>query len=92
MYFNIFTNNEGKDFKRVRKDVAKKYYLLGKDVVICPCNAKPFLPYHMEFTFNKEILDNSDMKGDFDKYIDYYTFYNCGYKEIGKYPAFYLEV
>lgn len=77
---------ETKNIIRVNKKVARKLYNLGFDVGLCPCKANPESPWGLMGWYDKY---NSEYS--FDNLINMFTWYNCNYNELGKYPAYYVE-
>lgn len=82
---NEYTVNNGAEiYTRVSKAAARKAYNNGESVFICPVKCNPANKYWQ--TGIK--IDNA--AGDpFDKVVNAFEFYNCGYNELGKYAAFY---
>lgn len=88
-------------FKRINKTSAERAYNAGKAVYILPCKVrfenpwiKPYKAMKSErFNpisndgFNTIIPRNSE----FETIVNCYTFYNCAYNELGKYPAYYVK-
>lgn len=71
---------------RVQKRTAEKFYNNGKDVIIAPC----FSNLHSPFCLIWQILQKNNQYFDnFEKAVNYYTYYNCC-NELGRYPAFYI--
>jgi hypothetical protein len=88
---------KGFTFERVDKRTAKRAYINGLTVIICPCNLRPFSMYHPEFYFNRKIRENFyndeiGVKNDFENYLNSFAYYNYTNGETGKYPAFYIPV
>lgn len=74
---------------RVNKTVARKLYSLGFDVGLCPCQAHPESPWGLRTLYNRY---SSPYGCDFDKLVSDFTISRCGYNEVGRYPAYYVEV
>jgi hypothetical protein len=85
----------GTIYRQVTKKTAKKLYLQGFPVVLCPCNLRPFTPWHCEHTIKKAdraqfVADEIGAANDFDNVVNSFEYYNCQYNETGKYTAFYI--
>ena len=94
---NYTFNHKGYTFERINKRQARKAYMNGLTVVICPCNLVPFSPWHSEYAVNRKsresfVIDEIGMQNDFNNLIASYEYYNCPNKETGKYAAFYIPV
>ena len=83
---NITFTLNNKNYKRVSKVTAKKLFNNGVTIGILPCKVRPLNPW-IDIVFR----DNEN-NFSFDKWVNAYSFYNCNYSELGKYPAFYVEV
>lgn len=79
----------GKEWERVTKRTAYKMFLNDKDtrLALCPCKANPC-------NFWVGLLEVSDdarrSKETLDSFINAFIYYNCGYNELGRYPAYYV--
>ena len=96
MYNRTFTDS-GFTFKRIPKNEARRAYINGLSVVICPVNLRPFTPWHCEHVLNRRsrehfTLDEIGVKNDFNNLIDSFEYYNCRDTETGKYTAFYIPI
>ena len=49
----IFTE-KSHTFKRINKKTARTAYKNGLTVIICPCNLRPFTPWHNEHRLNRK--------------------------------------
>ena len=78
-----------KNLKRISKAAARKAYNNGQKVLIVPCKVNPCNMWGIGHFFNKQDGDGFDYE--FDKVVNYYSYYNCSYNELGKYPAYYVE-
>lgn len=45
---------KGHTFKRIDKKTARTAYKNGLTVIICPCNLRPFTPWHSEHRINRK--------------------------------------
>lgn len=85
----MYDFGHGTQYQRVDKRIARKLYNEGRDIYVVP---------------NKVRIDNSwgltaDVQRDyegcqdrtFDQIINEFIFYNCGYAETGRYPAYYIK-
>ena len=71
-------------WKQIDKNKARKLWEAGEQIGFCPCNLNPKAFQSAFFVaFSKD-----DDEPDFNKFVNAYTFYNCGSKETGKYPSF----
>ena len=77
----------GATYTRVTKAAARRAFENGETVIFCPCNLRPFDPWHPETPVEKTAENN-----DFQKLVNAFEFYNCINTETGKYTAFYMEV
>lgn len=90
--YSIIDNNiffkDGRRIKytRITKAAAKKVYLSGDNIALCPVNLRPGSPYNFEIVIN--ISNNTDGRS-FDDILNAFTFYNCNLSETGRYTAFY---
>lgn len=73
-------------YTRISKAAAKKAYLSGDNIALCPVNLRPGSPYNPEIVLN--ISNNTDGRS-FDDILNAFTFYNCNLSEAGRYAAFY---
>lgn len=71
--------------KRINKTTARKLYNAKKAVLIIPCKCRPGGAWLTGFEME------NDGSRTFDQFVNEFTYYNCNY-ELGKYPAFYVEV
>ena len=81
-----FTDGNGTNWKRVRKDVARKVFDSGDDLVLCACNMRPFGPWHPECKVNNK----SAYREDFDLLVNDFEYYNCTCNETGRYTSYYI--
>lgn len=79
----IFTE-KSHTFKRINKKTARTAYKNGLTVIICPCNLRPFTPWHNEHRLNRK--DRAQFV------VNSFEYYNCINSETGKYSAFYIPV
>ena len=96
MINRTFTSN-GFTFKRIDKKTARRAYINGLTVIACPCNLRPFTPWHNEMRLNKKnreqfTADAIGVKNDFNNLIASMEYYNCINTETGRYMAFYIPV
>ena len=81
-----FTKN-GTTFVRIPKDVAKRLFENGEEIVLCPWRLRPggswFPEYHIARDTNGE---------KFDALVNAFEYYNCvNSTETGFYSAFYVS-
>ena len=96
MYKYSFTNN-GKAWERITKKQARAAYKNGLTVIICPCNLRPFTPWHNEHRLNRKyreqfVIDEIGVINDFNNLVNSFEYYNCINSKTGKYSAFYIPV
>ena len=87
---------KGRTYKRISKQAARSAYKNGSTVIICPCNLRPFTPWHVECKVNRKdreqfVIDEIGVVNDFSNLVNSFEFYNCQNSETGKYAAFYIE-
>ena len=85
----------GTTYRQITKRTAKKLYLQGFPVVLCPCNLRPFTMWHCEHVIKKAdraqfVTDEIGAANDFDNLVNSFEWYNCQNSETGKYTAFYV--
>lgn len=86
---------------RINKTQARKAYNAGKDVYMVPCKMRLFNPWQVPYIASKEnrfkpiasdgfntIIPRND---EFDTIVNCFSYYNCNYNELGKYPAYYIK-
>lgn len=88
---------KGFTFERIDKKTARAAYMNGLTIVICPCNLRPFTPWHNEQALNRKsrehfAVDEIGVKNDFNGWLNSFEYYNCTNAETGKYAAFYIPV
>lgn len=86
-----FIDNAGGAWYRINKTTAKKLYNAGVDVCFCPSNLRPFSMWAPEFVSNKTRDIETAGEADFDKLLNYFTFYNCINAETGRRVNFYIK-
>lgn len=89
--------NKGFTYERISKDTARRAYMNGLTIVICPCNFRPFTPWGFEYRVNRKdreqfVIDEIGVRNDFNSLVSSYEYYNCRSRETGKYAAFYIPV
>ena len=89
-----FTDN-GRTFERATKPTARRAYLAGLDVAICPANLRPGAPWHPEYIINRRdrahlVADEIGAENDFENLVASLEYYNCRNSETGPYAAFYV--
>lgn len=83
---------KGFAFERIDKKTARAAYMNGLTIVICPCNLRPFTPWHNEQALNRKsrehfAVDEIGVKNDFNGWLNSFEYYNCTNAETGKYAA-----
>jgi hypothetical protein len=79
-------------WKRINKREARKIWNNGGELKVVPCKANINSLWFTGLMFSKNEpgrVENDET--DFDKFIDYFTVYNCC-NELGRYAAYYIEV
>ena len=87
---------KGHTYKRICKKAARSAYMAGLTVIICPCNLRPFTPWHNEHRMNRKdrahlVIDEIGVMNDFNNLVNSFEYYNCANAETGRYTAFYIE-
>lgn len=94
-----FTSN-GRVFTRVSKAAAKKAFVAGFTIALCPSNLRPGTPWHPEYITSREIrtaffgdyiIDDIGAKNDFYNLLNSFEYYNCTSTKTGKYTAFFID-
>lgn len=92
----IFTDEKGKQYKRIDKRIAKKEYDNGRAVIVCASNLRPFTMYHFECELLKSRLSDFLLNGipenDFNRVVNHFEFYNCTNSETGYRTNFYIAL
>lgn len=88
--------DRGFTFKRINKQTARRAYMNGLTVMLCPCNLRSFTPYHPEYIINRKdrehmTVDKIGMENMFNTLVNSFEYYNCS-NAAGKYTAFYIPV
>ena len=86
MYRYEFKSNN-KTFTRVSKTIAKKAFVDGLTIAMCPSNMRPGTPWHPEYITSR----NTDLETDFDKLVNAFEWYNCTDTKTGKHASFFIE-
>jgi len=94
---NRYFTADGFTFKRIDKKTARRAYINGLSVILCPVNLRPFTPWHIETVINRRsredfTTDETGVKNDFSNLINSYEYYNCNTSETGRYAAYYIPV
>ena len=76
-----YTKN-GKTYRQIRKDTARKLFAAGKEIALLQCNASPFSHWNTFFIMNPSEVN-------FDSCVNSYEWYNCN-KDLGKYANFFI--
>ena len=86
-------------YTRISKAEARKRFYAGETILICPCKMRPNDKWHGgSFTFDLEQereqfgITEGEEQGWFDRIVENFATWNCNYKELGTYPAYYKEV
>ena len=77
---------------RVHGSYARKLFLAGKTVGLCPCNLMPGAPWHPECWVNLEMDEQRHLpEVAWDLIRAQFRFYNCTCNETGKYISYWIE-
>ena len=83
--------SQGHTFTRVSKTAAKKAYMNGVTIALCPCKLRPGTPWHPECILRKTPgNDTTETENELNSLLNQFEFYNCT-NETGRYTAFYIE-
>lgn len=85
-----FTSNE-RLFTRVSKAAAKKAFVNGFTIALCPSNLRPGAMVYPETITNREASGIEDPVTGFDGLLSSFEYFNCTNTETGKYTAFFIE-
>ena len=90
-----FTSNGRRTFTRVSKAAAKKAYINGFVIALCPCKLRAGSPWDSETIINREtrggnITDDTGAGNDFEKMLNAFEYYNLN-RDTGSYTAFFIE-
>lgn len=84
--FTITVNGEKITISRVTKKTAEKHFNAGETIYIYPVYANPESPWFSGYGFKKDTGYKN-----FSGLVNAFSWYNCNYAELGKYPAYYLK-
>lgn len=82
-------NKNGKIYRQVRKDTARKLFTTGKEIALLQCNASPFYIFNDFFIISSENIPENLRTEQFDTCVNSYEWYNCN-KDLGKYANFFI--
>lgn len=74
--------------EKINKREARKRYIRGEEIHICPCKVNPLSMYWSDGV----ILRVWESPKLFDSIITEFEYYNCQLRETGYYAAYYVEV
>lgn len=80
--------DRGKTYTRISRAKAHAVYNAGLEVVLCPVNLRPGMPWHPEIHVSKERSEGES----FDNVLNAFEFYNIRDTKTGYYTAFYIPV
>ena len=84
-----FTSH-GHIFTRVSEAAAKKAYIDGITIALCPCKLRPGTPWHPECILRKTPGNTrTETENEFNSLLNQFEFYNCT-KEAGKRASFFI--
>ena len=88
-----FTSH-GQTFTRVSKAVAKKAYINGFVVALCPCKLRPGTPWDSETIISRETrgctADDISAGNDFEGMVNSISYYSLN-SETGTYISYFME-
>ena len=95
-----FTDDKTKKhYKRITKANARRAFIAGKDIIVCPSNLRPFGFWNpqIEWNINRESFQNElpfyeSPEKLFNYTVNQFEFYNCINTETGKYTNFYIAI
>lgn len=82
-------NKNGKTYRQIRKDTARKLFAAGKEIALLQCKANPFYIFNDFITISPEDFPHNERNEKFNSYISWYEWYNCN-NELGKYANFFV--
>ena len=89
-----FTSHGRRTFTRVSKTTAKKAYINGFVIALCPCKLRPGTPWDSETIVDREtrgcVTDDISAENDFEKLLNAFEYYNLN-RDTGSYTAFFIE-
>ncbi len=83
--------SKGRTFTRVSKTAAKKAFINGFTIALCPSNLRPGAPWHPETITNREIIGAENPATGFDVLLSSFEYFNCTNTETGRYAEFFIE-
>lgn len=86
MYRYEFKEDD-RTFTRVSKTIARKAFVQGFTIAMCPSNLRPGTPWYPEYITNRA----TELETDFDKLVNAFEWYNCTDMETGKHASFFME-
>lgn len=81
---------QGTTYTRVPKSQAKRFYLAGHDVLMCPVNLDPESPWRHYVILQEALSDRSPKRWDVN--IGMATDRLCIDSQTGRYLAYYVDV
>lgn len=89
----VFTDNNGKEHKRISKATAHKMFMNNQPFFMVPSNMRPFSMWHPEIEIDPAHCIDIDYGTDnpeetWNTVLNSFRFYNCT-AETGKYISFY---
>lgn len=74
-------------YQRIDKRIARRLYNDGQDIYVTPVYCRPESCLMVDVQRDYESCQDYT----FDQIINEFIFYNCGYSELGRYPAYYIK-
>ena len=86
----------GTTLQRVPKNTARRTYMCGHPVTLCPCDLHPLAHPGFTYTAHREkglpgIIEHTGSAAYFDGIVEEFTEHQC-YGATGKYPAYWVPV
>ncbi len=100
----IFTDKNGKQYKRVNKTTARRLYDAGNNIILAGSNINPFNIYgvcraeinindYLKYGYTSPaVYSDGTRDNDFKYRVNSFEFYNIRNAETGYYTAFYVAI
>lgn len=98
MYRYVFEDSKGNKWERVNATQARRAFLRGEAVSMCPCRLRPFGHWNPQVTV---CMNDDEFQWDLQHYygpehlwdvlVNSCTAYGCACNETGYYLAYYLQ-
>jgi len=82
--------SQGHIFTKASKKAAKKAFMNGVTIALCPCKLRPGTPWYPECILRKTPgNDMTETENEFNSLLNQFEFYNCT-NETGKRASFFI--